>query len=512
MGGDNGGVLNPDATLCRTLAADLADARFRSEPMRARWGVEADDAIGRTLRTPALRGLGDETDPQAVLARLLIFGVAQPTAHVDAALPTLRARGLVELGLARFDGSDTVPTAIVRPQSFHDDRGPGEWIIAADLDEIATGGGALAEDHVLGVGGASLTLAGLQLPTAAGRVLDLGTGCGVQALRARRYAEEVVATDISSRALRFTEMNALINDTAGIDVRAGSLFEPVAGETFDRIVSNPPFVITPRVQGVPAYEYRDGGLVGDALVERVVAGVGDHLAPGGTAQFLANWETKDGVAGLDRFRAWVEASPVALDAWVIERESLNPIEYAEMWIRDGGTAPGSLEHDRLLTAWLDDFAARGVSEVGFGYVLLRRAAGEPTLARYEHVPQPIPSEGALGSHLADVLAAHDAQAALDDEALLARHLTTAADVTETRHYLPGAENPTVIELRQGGGFGRSVQADPALAGLVGACDGELTIGQILGALAQLLEVDERALTASVLPAVRALIDDGFLRL
>ncbi|MFP3423299.1 hypothetical protein R0K19_28445, partial [Bacillus sp. SIMBA_161] len=70
----------------------------------------------------------------------------------------------------------------------------------------------------------------------------------------------------------------------------------------------------------------------------------------------------------------------------------------------------------------------------------------------------------------------------------------------------------VIELRQGGGFGRSVQADPALAGLVGACDGELTIGQILGALAQLLEVDERALTASVLPAVRTLIDDGFLRL
>jgi hypothetical protein len=85
-------------------------------------------------------------------------------------------------------------------------------------------------------------------------------------------------------------------------------------------------------------------------------------------------------------------------------------------------------------------------------------------------------------------------------------------VTETRHYLPGAENPTVIELRQGGGFGRSVQADPALAGLVGASDGELSVGQIVGALAQLLEVDEQSLTASVLPAVRALVDDGFLRL
>jgi len=505
-------VLNPDPDLCRDLAADLADAKFRSEPLRARWGVEADDAIGRTLRTPALRGLGDATDPQAVLARLLIFGVAQPAAHVAAALPRLGTTGLVDLGLARIDRDSVVPIAIVRPQSFHDDRGPGEWIVAADLDEIATGGGALAEDHVLGVGGASLTLAGLQLPAAAGRVLDLGTGCGVQALRARRYADHVTATDISGRALAFTRMNAALADTSGIDVRHGSLFEPVADETFDRIVSNPPFVITPRMHGVPSYEYRDGGLVGDALVQQVVAGAGAHLVPGGTAQFLANWETKDGVPGLDRFRSWVEASPVPLDAWVIERESLNPTEYAEMWIRDGGTAPGSPAHDRLLTAWLDDFAARGVSEIGFGYVLLRRAAAAPTLARYEKVSQPIPSEGALGSHLADALAAHDAQVALDDDALLERILATAPDVTETRHYLPGAENPTVIELRQGGGFGRAVQADPALAGLVGACDGDLTVGQIVGAIAQLLEVDEAALRGSLLPAVRGLIDDAFLRL
>lgn len=504
-------MLNPDADLIRALAADLADADFRSAPLRAGWGVEADDAIGRTLRTPALRGLGDRTDPQAVLARLLIFGVAQPVSHVDDALPRTGSAGLVTLGLARVDAHAVTPTAIVRPQSFHDDRGPGEWWVASDLDELATGGGSLPDDHVLGVGGASLTLAGMQLPTPARRVLDLGTGCGVQALRARRYADEVVATDISERALAFTRMNALLDATSGIDTRLGSLFEPVAGETFDRIVSNPPFVITPRVQGVPAYEYRDGGLVGDALVEQVVAGVGAHLVPGGVAQFLGNWETKDGSAGLDRVRSWVEASPVPLDAWVVEREELNPIEYAEMWIRDGGTAPGTPDHDRLLTAWLDDFAARGVTAIGFGYVLLRRAEGEPTLARYERVPQPIPSEGALGSHLADALAAHDAQAALSDDELEARVLRAAPDVTEARHHTPGSEHPTVIELRQGGGFGRSVQADPALAGLVGASDGELTVGQITGAIAQLLEVDEQALRAALLPAVRALLVDGFLR-
>src|SRR5699024_5228937 len=130
---------------------------------------------------------------------------------VDRALPHTGSAGLVTLGLAVADGESVTPTATVRPQLFGDDSGDGEWWIAADLDELATGGGSLAADYVLGVGGASITLAGLHLPTPATRVLDLGTGCGIQALRAARYADHVVATDISERALAFTRMNAILN-------------------------------------------------------------------------------------------------------------------------------------------------------------------------------------------------------------------------------------------------------------------------------------------------------------
>ncbi|MER7797074.1 methyltransferase [Microbacterium sp. NPDC096154] len=510
--GLNGAVTpNPDPDLCAVLAADLQAARFRSEALRAAWGVEADDAIGRGLRVPALRGLGDRSDALATLGRLLVLGVAQPLAAVDAALPRLGATGLRALGLAALRDDIVEPRAIIRPQSYLDTDGAGEWWFASDLDELALGGGALAEDHVLGVGGASLTLAGLQLPTPAGRVLDLGTGCGIQALRARRYATSVVATDLSERALAFARLNALLNHDEHVETRHGSLFEPVAGETFDRIVTNPPFVITPRVTGVPGYEYRDGGLVGDALVEQVVRGVGAHLVPGGVAQLLGNWESRDGVDGLERVRAWVDASPVPLEAWVVEREQLNPIQYAEMWIRDGGTTPGSPRHDAMLTAWLDDFAERGVTSIGFGYVLLRRAPdGVPQLGRYERVSQPIPSEGGLGSHLALALAAHDRLAGMDDDALATAILRTAADVTEARHHLPGIGDPQVIELRQGAGFGRSIQVDPGLAALVGACDGELAVGPLIAAIADLLEVDGDALRAELLPRVRELVIDGFL--
>ena len=61
-------------------------------------------------------------------------------------------------------------------------------------------------------------------------------------------------------------------------------------------------------------------------------------------------------------------------------------------------------------------------------------------------------------------------------------------------------------------LGRVVSADTGLAALVGACDGELAVGAIVAALAQLLEVDEAALRADLLPAVRALLADGLLTL
>lgn len=519
--GLNGSVLpEPSPNLCRSLAGDLRASGFTSAALRASWGELADDAIARGMRGPALRALDGRRDALAVLGRLLVLGTAQAAGEVDAAVPVTGVAGLVHLGIVDAVGDSIRPLVLVRPQSFVDDHGEGEWWIASDLDEGALGT-ALPEDHVLGVGGASLTLAGLQLPTPAGRGMDLGSGCGIQALRARRAVATVVATDISERALRFTRLNALLNGVDGIETRRGSLFEPVTAagdpEVFDRIVSNPPFVITPRLEGVPAYEYRDAGLVGDELVAAFIGGAGVHLATGGVAQLLANWETRGGVDGLDRVRGWVESSPVPLDAWVIERESLDPLAYAELWVRDGGTLPGTPAFARLVDAWLDDFAARGVTRIGFGYVLLRRppSGDGPTLARYERLGGSL-GDAPLGVHLAEALAAHDrlvslGEGALAASAILSAVLVTAPDVTEARHHIPGAEHPSVIELRQGGGFGRTVTADPGLAALVGACDGDLAVGVLIDAIAQLLEVDPTALRDDLLPQVRELLFTGFLR-
>ena len=398
-----------------------------------------------------------------------------------------------------------------------DDAGVVAWHIVSDLGEL-TVGGALREDHVLGVGGASSTLSRLMMPLEVDTALDLGTGCGIQALHLRRHARRVVATDLSSRAVEMAARTLAVNAVDGVELRTGDLFAPVAGERFDHIVSNPPFVITPRAEGVPAYEYRDAGLVGDALVEGVVTQLAEHLTPGGIAQLLGNWEHRAGEPGLERVGGWLDAAAhrtgTGLDAWIVEREVQDAALYADTWIRDGGTRAGTPESEALLDAWLDDFAARAVDAVGFGYLTLRRpATGAPTLRRLERLPGGLGhNPTGLGDHLRASLAAHDALARLDDRALGGLALVVAGDVTEERHYWPGAEDPTVMTLRQGAGFGREVPLDTGLAALVGACDGELAVGAIVDAVAQLTAVDAEALRAELLPRIRALVADGFLLL
>ncbi|NLF04939.1 MAG: methyltransferase, partial [Actinomycetales bacterium] len=473
-------------------------------------------ALGRERALPALRVTEGSADPLAVLVRTFVLGRPTSRAALDAALPRLGTHGATRLGLVEAAGADdgdlVRPLLDLRPYAATDAAGDLAWWIVSDLGELATGR-ALRTDHVLGVGGASTTLAQITVRTPRARTLDLGTGCGIQALHAARHSKHVVATDISRRALEIAALNAALVG-ADLDLRHGSMLEPVEGERFDLVVSNPPFVITPRVAGVPEYEYRDGGQAGDALVRGLVESVGGVLAEGGVAQLLGNWEIREGQDWREAVDPWLEAS--GLDGWVVQRELLDPAEYAETWLRDGGTTP---ERDpeawaHRYGAWLDDFAARDVTAIGFGFLTLRRptsssvSGGAPTLRRLEELTGTLhqPLGGAIGAFLD----AHDWLETHDDDALAATRLHVAPDVTEERYLTPGVPDPSIVLLRQGGGFGRAVQVGTAVAGLVGASDGELAVGQILAALAALLDRDADGLAREVLPTVRGLVLDGLL--
>ncbi|WP_418909774.1 DUF7059 domain-containing protein [Arthrobacter antioxidans] len=411
--------------------------------------------------------------------------------------------------------------AAVELRPYGSDVGGNLWV-ASDLGSEQRPG-PLPHDHVLGIGGASLTLAQTVMRTPVDRALDLGTGCGIQAFHLLAHAGHVTVTDISDRALAFARFNLLLNAPAlGIDpvrpgrrvsLRLGSLLEPVRGEEFDLVVSNPPFVITPRTGGPgQAYTYRDGGLAGDAIVSTLVRELPGILAPGGAAQLLGNWEISEGTPWDRRIRGFV---PPGVDAWIIQREQLTPMQYAETWLRDAAENRDREGYMASFAAYLADFAGRDVEGIGFGSVWLRRPRHPSDLVRVtlEEITHDI--EQPVGPHLAaaigrsDWLAAHTEQAAsgigIADEFLL-----VAEDVTEERHQRPGAEHPGVILLRQGAGLRRTSLLSTELAGFASACDGDLTAGQIAGALAMLLDRPDAAFTSELLLDVEQLVREGFL--
>ena len=499
-------------------------AGFTVDGVTERLGDVAARALARDRATPARRRLAGAEDAVAVLVRLFVLGDLVPAGAVAAALPTLGVAGAVGLGLLAEQDGGVRALVDLQPHAVVDGAGTAEWWVASDLGEVAHGGAALPTEHVLGVGAASMTLVDVVVPPVAGQsCLDVGAGSGVQSLHLLRTGGRVVATDLSGRACAFARFTAAVNGVE-VDVRAGSLLEPVAGERFDRVVANLPFVVTPRGTDVPTYTYRDAGLQGDDVVRRMLLQTPAHLTQGGLAQFLGNWEDRAGEGWRQRLEGWTEEAAAGLsrlsggrdviDVWVVQRELADPALYAETWIGDGGV-PGSVASEAWYRAWLDDFDARGVEAVGFGAVTVRRRPADPAvppLRRFDDEHGAIP--GSWRDVLTAGLSGHDALGALDAHRdvsrLAAARPVVAAGVVEQRQLVPGAVDPTSVHLVDTARRGLVVQASTALAGLVGACDGELTVGQVTAALAQLLDTDEAELAVTLLPAVRDLVAEGML--
>jgi release factor glutamine methyltransferase len=112
-------------------------------------------------------------------------------------------------------------------------------------------------------------------------VLDMGTGSGVCAVFAARHARRVVAVDINAAAVRCASINALLNRLEEkIEVRHGDLFQPVAGQRFDLVLFNPPFL-----DGEPRND-RERAWRSNGVAERFAEGLDPHLKRDGAALLL----------------------------------------------------------------------------------------------------------------------------------------------------------------------------------------------------------------------------------
>lgn len=476
--------------LPQRLRAALVVAGYTYEGVAEVLGPVAHAALGRNETTPGLRRTSGGWSLETLI-RLFLLQAPVEAAAAQRALPGLVDRLAAE-GFLEQSVGEVAARLDVRPYATDDQH---LWVVSDLTPGLDGGSSRVGPDHVLGISAASTSLAQLTLREDVARSLDLGTGCGVQALHLARHSREVVATDVNRRALRLARFNAELNDVpAAIDVREGSFFEPVAGERFDLIATNPPFVISPATD--ERLVYRDSGLPGDRVVEDIVRRAPEHLTEGGWCQVLANWVIADGVPWGERIAGWV---PDGCDALVVQREVVDPAAYVELWLKDAGLH-GSSDYLVRYDTWLSWFEDQGIEAIGFGWINLRRSGGS---AR-ELLEWPYDVELPVAPAIRDWAAGVDAVVDLDSR------LVTRVDVRQETLGAPGAEDPETVLLRQQRGFRRARQADTVTAALVGACDGDLSVGQILDAVSTLLDLDTAETRATYLPVVRELVAEGFL--
>jgi methylase of polypeptide subunit release factors len=475
------------ADLCARLRDAFLTAGYTADGVLGALGGQAHAALGRGEPEPARRATRD-AGTLGTLIRLFLLGDAEPDAAVRAAFGPVDLDAAVAASVLTPDGRAGLD---IRP---YEDA----WWVVADLDSDLRGG-AVPADHVLGVGHASINLARATARRPVGTLLDVGTGCGVQALHASTHARTITATDLSARALALARATFRLNEL-DVELLEGEWFDPVDGRRFDQIVCNPPFVVGPaRVD----YTYRDSGIEGDGASALMIRRLPAYLAEGGVGQLLASWLHREGEDWAERVQAWL---PDGVDAWFVQRDIADPGLYVGTWLRDAGIDPRSDEGRVKANAWLDWFAAERVEAVGFGYVTLRRtgsADAEVVCEDLRHAyDDPLGPESARWLDNVAWLRDHE-------KSLLQTRLTLASTVVLEEVSSSGEEGwePVVRRLHRMDGPGWQHEIDEPTAKLLAGCRGRVPLEDLLALLEYAIGPVE---WDSALAIVRDLVRHGML--
>jgi SAM-dependent methyltransferase len=389
----------------------------------------------------SVRGARTEIGRRSALESLIdlfLMGVDLPIGEAEPALAPVPLENLAAAGLIECDRE--VVKARIRVLPYED------LLVACDRDPDLDG--RLERDHVGGIHPSTALLALLTPRLPVDRALDIGCGCGFQALLLARHAGAVVATDVNPRAIEFGRLNAQLNGIDNISWRLGDGQEPIAGERFDLVVSNPPFVIAPRAR----FTFRESPLPGDSFSEQLVREVPEVLTANGVACLLASWAVAPGDDWSARPVAWTEGS--GRGRLLLHLETVDAATNAAQWAVPPG-AVSRTESAALVSEWLDYYRANAISRIAYGAVILHPTPG---LTLIELAGTPGPDAPA---HVARII---DGQASL-----AGRPSSTLLDAVLT---------PPVSTVNSGLGIG--IDLDHDTAQLLARLDGRRALREVLG--------------------------------
>jgi methylase of polypeptide subunit release factors len=425
-----------------------------------------------------------------------LFFLQRPVAREEAVetlgregVDALRATGLAEIG------DDVVPRVRILPI--------GRFLVTAD----GFAQGDDPSDYVAVYTPTSRLCDSFTPRPRVARALDVGTGSGVHALLAAAHADHVVATDINPRALAFTELNAALNGVTNVECRSGSLFEPVAGESFDLITCNAPYVVSPESR----WAYRDSGLQGDTMSERVVREAAARLRDGGYATLIVSWLAEDEDAPDERAFEWVADS--GCDGWILPGWDADPLGHAKTWNAHLTGDPDAFS--RALDEWTTYFDELGVSWISEGAILLHKRAGAGE-ARVDPIEPDEVEEADEQIRRAFAMRARLAQLQTDDELLDLPMSLELACLLESE-LEPDANAPAVVEARiqLSEGTSSDLVVAPGVLDVIASLDPRRPLREVIGAAADRRELSAARcsqLERDALEAVRELLQIGVLEL
>ena len=336
----------------RTIGVTMARAQEVTQI-----GVFMLDAARTPIRKWHLRRMRDAA---AYAMRMLMFDDAISRAEAESALGDVPLDALVEAGfIYRLDDGNYV-------SPFNLNLVNDIFVIC---DHLAHG-----DDAVMGAGQTTTFMCDASRPSRRlARGLDVGCGAGTGALSLASQVDRVIGTDINRRAVALSRINAALNSIGNVEFREGDMFAPVAGETFDLIISQPPFVSAPPGLATAAFEF--GGPRGDELPMRLLREIPAYLAKNGRAVILAEWPELAGETVEQHLRAALPSPDIKVLILQCPGSSLN--DYCAIYAAaDHPNLGPEFERDTFLRR--DHLEAMGIRGLRVAINILQHAAEPPT--------------------------------------------------------------------------------------------------------------------------------------
>ncbi len=433
--------------------------------------------------------------PLHTLIRLFLMEMPVENSILKKAIQPMTFESWEQAGLVHCRAKEVIASVKLLPFQ--------NLVLAFDLNSIMQT--PLRENYVMGIGSSTITLSNLIIRRQSRRTLDLGAGCGVHAFLAAPHSDHTVAVDINPRAVQLAQFNAKLNAITKIEWLQGDFFEPVAGQKFDLVVSNPPFVISPETRFI----YRDGGMEADSVTRRIVREVPGFLHKGGFCQILCNWAETKGKDWQKRLEKWFEGT--GCDAWVMRSESLTAATYASTWIKHTEFFDQETKFAERFRKWMAYYEKLGIESVGAGLITMRKAEGKANWFRADESPKkmlgPCGESIAKGFELRDFL-----ETVRDDNTLLNSRLHHSADIRLEQQLEPAEQGwkttGSFISLAKG--FAYKGNSDPLIANLLIKCNGQKPLKDLIPDMAASLGADPEQIAPTLCRLIRKLIEQGFL--